>query len=244
MKENTKEILGLIPARGGSKGIAKKNIKELGGKPLIEYTFDAAKKSQKLTRTILTTDSKEIATLGRKAGIEVPFLRPEDISRDDSSAIEYVKHALTYLEDQEGYRPFAVVILQPTAPLRSADDIDACLAMLLESDADCLVSVSSVPSHHHPSWQLTIGQNDEALLCSGERWSALVSRRQDLEPTFIRNGAVYAFKRETFFKAGSLYGEEVIAYQMPQERSVNIDDEHDWLLAQLLITGESRRGEL
>ncbi len=235
MGNNKLDILGIIPARGGSKGIEKKNIKMLGDKPLIEYTFDSAKQSRRLTRIILSTDSPEIAGIGRLAEIEVPFLRPPGISQDDSPAIDYVLHALNYLKDEERYEPQIIVLLQPTTPFRSPKDIDECIDTLVASGADSIVSVSMLPSKYHPGWQLLINEHNELSIFTGDEWNSIISRRQQLQPTYTRNGAVYAFRKTIFQETGSIYGGKVLAYVMSEEFSINIDDANDWLIAESFI---------
>lgn len=227
------EILGLIPARGGSKGIPGKNLKRLGGKPLIAYTFDQAQASRSLTRLVLTTDDPLIARLGRAAGIEVPFLRPARFARDRSPAADYIRHCLVFLQEEDGWTPDLVVLLQPTAPLRLACDIDACVALMLRKRAGTVVSVGPSPSQYHPFWQFKMGRRGQLLPYGG--WKDLGTRRQDLPPTWVRNGAVYVFRPSRFIAAGSIYKEPIMAYPMPYERSINIDDPCDWAEAEAQI---------
>jgi CMP-N,N'-diacetyllegionaminic acid synthase len=229
------EIMGLIPARGGSKGIKGKNIKPLGGRPLIEYTFDAAKASRRLSRLVLSTDSPDIADVGKRCGVAAPFLRPPDISTDESPATAYVHHCLNFLDETEHYRPDVVVILQPTTPFRRATDIDACIDLLLSGATDSVVSVSAVPGKYHPAWQLVV--NAEGLLSPyvQHSWDQIAPRRQDLAQTYTRNGAIYAFRTETFLAGGSIYGANVTPYIMPTAASINIDDMDDWEKAEAIV---------
>ena len=233
------EVLGLIPARGGSKGIPGKNIKPLGGKPLIGYTFESAAESQRLSRRILTTDSQEIADVGERYGIEVPFLRPAELADDNASAHDYILHCLDFLEESEGYCPELVVLLQPTCPLRSGADIDACVDLLAGSDADSVVSVATLPPQYHPNWQFTVSQ--DGLLCpfTGGSWEGLATARQHFDLTYTRNGGVYTFRSKMFRNMNNIYGHKVLAYVMPEEHSVNIDDMNDWIKAEadILIKG-------
>ena len=228
------QVLGLIGARKGSKGIPNKNTKLLGGRPLITYAFAAALHSRRLTRTVLSTDGADIAALGRCAGIDVPFMRPDDLACDDSPATAYIQHCLEFLQRQEQYRPDIVVLLQPTAPLRSASDIDACVDLLVRSNADCVVSVAELARQYHPKWQFTL-HTDGRLSPNAGSWNSVASSRQQLAPTYTRNGAVYAFRTDVFLRTGSLYGNNVLGYVMPPERSVNIDDMDDWRRAEQLI---------
>ncbi len=153
MKEKRLEILGLIPARGGSKGIPGKNLRLLGGRSLVARAVESGIKSLRLARLILSTDSEAIAEEGRRAGAEVPFLRPADLAKDDTPSSAVVVHALEWLERNEGRLPDILVLLQPTAPLRQARHIDEALELLVTSGARSVVSVTPVPGHYHPSWQ-------------------------------------------------------------------------------------------
>jgi N-acylneuraminate cytidylyltransferase len=228
--------LGLIPARGGSKGIPRKNVRPLAGRPLIDYTFSAARASRLLTRVVLSTDDREIAALGEQAGIEVPFLRPAELAADDTPMLPVVEHALEALERGEGYRPDALVLLQPTAPLRTARHIDESIELLASTPVDAVVSVTAVPGHCHLRWQLII-EDGRLRSVTGEPLAALAARRQDLGPTYTRNGAVYAFRTTALREHGSIYGAAAAAYVMAPEESLNLDTEDDWKLGTFLISG-------
>lgn len=232
--------LGIIPARAGSKGIPGKNMRSLAGRPLVMYTFDAAKESCRLTRTILSSDSEEIVQLGRAAGIDVPFLRPAELARDDTRTLVVLRHALEYLAENEGYRPDIVVNLQPTAPLRRGEHIDQCIDLLCESGADSVVSVAPVPRHYNPHWQFIV-EDGELRIFTKETWAELVPRRQDLPTTYTRNGAIYAFWRRNLETTGTVYGSRCVPFVMPSEISINIDDMQDWIAAEAQIVGELER---
>lgn len=234
------DILGLIPARAGSKGIPGKNIRHLGGKPLIAYTFAAARGSRLLTRVVLSTDSPAIARMGREEGIEVPFLRPKRLAGDKSPASDYIRHCLEFLQKKEGRMPDLVVLLQPTAPLRNAADIDACVELMLRRKAGAVVSVGQAPAHFHPAWQFVM-DGQWRLVPWGGSWTKVGRRRQDLAPTWVRNGAVYVFGARRFMATGSLYCRPVLAYPMANERSANIDDPEDWAKAEVMLR-KCRRG--
>jgi len=234
------EVLGLIPARGGSKGITGKNIKTLAGKPLIGYTFACANACRSLTRRVLTTDSEEIAGAGREHGIEVPFLRPAELAGDHSSASDYIRHCLNFLEESEGYRPELVVLLQPTCPLRNAADVDTCVDLLSGSDADSVVSVAELPTKYHPNWQFKVSPDGLLRPFSGGPWEELATARQHLDATYTRNGAVYAFRSKMYSTSYNIYGHKVLAYVMPEERSVNIDDMDDWRKAEAAISTQEK----
>jgi CMP-N,N'-diacetyllegionaminic acid synthase len=228
-------ILAIVPARGGSKGIPGKNIKLLGGKPLIDYTFEAAAASCLLSRTVLTTDSAEIADHGRSCGMETPFLRPAELAEDNSPASDYIQHCLHFLDEKEGYRPEVVVLLQPTCPFRVGSDIDSCIEMLAKSDVDSVVSVAALPDKYHPNWQFFVTNQGLLQPAAAASFEELVTARQHLETTYTRNGAVYAFRRDAYMREGNIYGRKVAAYVMSENRSVNIDDMKDWLKAEALL---------
>ena len=226
-------VLGLVPARAGSKGVPGKNLRPLGGEPLIGYTLRAAAHARLLTRTIVSTDSDEIAAACRDYGAEAPFLRPSALATDEAAMHGVVLHALDWLRDREGYVPLVVVLLQPTVPFRTAEQIDAAVVALQEPDVDAVVSVVRVPASHHPAWQLRLG--DKRLeRYDGGALAGLTARRQDLEPTYCRDGAIYAFRTEAFRRTGSIYGSRTRAMVNDSE-TVNIDTLYDWALAESLV---------
>jgi N-acylneuraminate cytidylyltransferase len=222
-------VLGIITARGGSKGIPGKNLKLLGGKPLIDYTIDAANDTP-LDRLILSTDDPRIAKVARDLGCEVPFMRPAELARDETIHLDVIVHAVKWLRDHAGYLADVVLTLQPTSPLRSSADIAAALRMLELSGADSVVSVNEVPPHNHPMRMLKVGADGMAtLFATGQPVRTRVNRRQDLPPVFVMNGAVYACRTEAVLAdEPSLYGDRVVAYPMPRERSISIDTLEDW----------------
>jgi len=230
---------GLIPARGGSKGVEKKNIKLLKGKPLIQYTIEAASKSKLLTDLVVSTDSNEIQEIANELGVSVPFLRPAELAGDRSPAVEYVKHYLEVAERGEVDIPEIIVILQPTSPFRSSEDIDSSIKLLMENRCSSVVSVSAIPKQFHPNWQFIIEENGKLQPYDIEDFSLLTSRRQDFSNTYTRNGAVYAFWVQNIERFGNIYGEDVLAYEMPKRRSVNIDDLADWYEAERVIEKET-----
>lgn len=225
-------ILGIIPARGGSKGVPRKNIKLLCGKPLLAYTVESAKQSKLLTRTILSTEDSEIAEVGRSLGVEVPFLRPKDLANDGSPTFDVVLHAVFELE-AFGERFDAVCILQPTNPLRRGEDIDNCIELLESSEADSVVSVLPVPDAFNPNWVYWKNERGEMSLSTGD--STPVTRRQDLPPAFHRDGSVYVTRRDVLEKHGNLYGIRVLGVEADPARCVNIDTHDDWLQAERMM---------
>lgn len=228
------KILGIITARGGSKGIPGKNLKPLGGRPLLAYTIEAARECGALDRVILSTEDPVIADAARALGCEVPFMRPAELSRDETPHLPVIQHAAEWMREHAGYQPDAVMILQPTSPLRSADDITAAARLLESTGADSVVSVSEVSAHAHPMRMLRVDARGEAVLfASGEPVRRRINRRQDLPQAWVMNGAIYACRTAVLFDAEpSLYGDRVAAYAMPAERSVSIDDFEDWAAAE------------
>ena len=231
------KVLGIITARGGSKGVPGKNLKLLAGKPLLAYTIDAASHCAALDRVILSTEDEAIATAGRAMGCEVPFTRPAELSRDDTPHLPVVQHAAAWMRDHADDAFDAVMVLQPTSPLRTATDLAAVVALLESTGADSVLSVSEVPAHSHPSRTLRLNASDEAVLfATGEPVRKRINRRQDLPPAWVMNGAIYACRTAVLFAPEpSLYGDRVVAYRMPHERSSSIDDMDDWAAAERLL---------
>ncbi|MCF2141422.1 MAG: acylneuraminate cytidylyltransferase family protein [Candidatus Lokiarchaeota archaeon] len=229
-----KQILGIIPARGGSKTILRKNIRTLNGIPLIKYTFNAVEKSKYLSRCIVSSDDPDIINYSKSCGMEAPFQRPVSLSSDESKTIDVVIHALHYLNDKEQYRPDYIMILQPTSPLRTAKDIDNSIQLILnDPQADSLVSVVEVPHIYHPE---KIMKKNKKYIKGYINSQSKIKRRQDLEPLYARNGAaIYLTKTELLLKERRIIGRNCIPYIMPKERSIDIDDQYDWDIAEFLI---------
>lgn len=227
------KALGIIPARGGSKGVPRKNIRPLGGKPLIQYTAESALASQRLDRVILSTDDEEIAAVGRRCGLEVPFMRPAELARDDTPTLPVVQHAVRWIEDQ-GDRYDVICLLQPTNPMRRTEDIDGCLAMLEHGDFDSVVSVLPVPHEYNPHWVYLQDEKGRLHLSTGE--STPIPSRHDLPRAFHREGSVYAVRRDVLMNEGSLYGQRIGGYLIDAGQTVNIDEPEDLVRAELLLT--------
>lgn len=233
---DTVNILGLIPARGGSKGIPGKNLAPLAGKPLLAHTVEAGLKSRRLTRLLLSTDDPAIAQAGRALGAEVPFLRPAELAADDTPALPVIQHAVRFLEDQD-WRADVLVYLQPTSPLRRAEHIDAAVNLLLAEKADTVVSVVSVPHQFNPA---SVMRLENGCLTPFLPELAHLLRRQDKPEVYARNGpAVLACTRQVLMDEGRLYGQRTLPLVMTPEESFDIDTPFDLELVDWLL---GRRG--
>ncbi len=224
-------VLGVIPARGGSKGVPRKNIRPLGGKPLIAYAIEASHEAGRLERTVLSTDDDEIAEIGKSHGADVPFIRPAELATDSAFGLPVIQHAIEAVEAEEGDRYDAALLLQPTTPLRTGKDIDDALELLERSGADSVISVVDVEGHHPARMKYLEGDR----LIDPPFCEALENQpRQELRPMYLRNGAIYATRRDVLM-AGSFKGRDCRALVMPVSRSVNIDTENDFRWAEWLL---------
>jgi CMP-N,N'-diacetyllegionaminic acid synthase len=223
-----KRVLAVIPARGGSKGVLRKNMRTLAGKPLIAWTIEEARRSRYIDRLVLSSEDSEIIAVAREFGCEIPFIRPVELARDETPGIEPVLHAITALP--ESYD--CVVLLQPTSPLRTAEDIDGCLDLCSSRQAPACVSVTE--SEKSPYWMYTIDAD--------KRMHPLVNvnvdnrNRQDLPKVHALNGAVYAADCQWLMRRRSFLSAETVAYEMPKERSLDIDTEWDLLLCEMRLS--------
>lgn len=224
------EVLAIIPARGGSKGVPKKNIRPLAGKPLIAHSIEQAKESKYISRVIVSTESEEIAEIARGWNAEV-IKRPEELARDETPIIDVIMHLLDYLRKEEKYIPDIVVLLQPTSPLRKCKDIDNAIELFLNNQ-NCLSLISVTEFDHPPFWALKI-ENGYLSPMFHERY--LKIRRQDLPKAYRPNGAIAISTPEVLYRYKTFYTPRTIAYIMSPERSVDIDTEFDFLLAEFLI---------
>lgn len=228
-----KEILGIIPARGGSKSIPRKNIKLFAGKPLIAWAIETLEKSGVVSRVIVSTDDEEIAEVSRKYGAEVPFMRPAELAEDTAPTLPVLQHALQWLKENEEYRPDYIVLLEPTSPSKRPFHVREVVNMLVESGADSAISVSEVPGVLNPHWQLKLGENGKVELFTGGSIKNVIRRRQDLPKTYYRNSSIYAFRPELLFTDDpSFYGEDVRAYVMDSKYAFDIDTPEDWEFAE------------
>ena len=217
-------------ARGGSKSFPRKNLAPLAGRPLIAWTIEAALRCRAVDRVVVSTDDDEIAAVARAQGAEVPFLRPPELAQDDTPTMPVIVHALRWLETEQGYLPDAVVLLQPTSPLRTADDITDAVALAHQHSADSVVSVSVAWSHPHLAKRIAADGRLEDFAPHPK-----VERRQDLEPAYSLNGAIYYSRRTNLLEAQSFYGPKTYAYVMPPERSLDVDTPWNLHLCDLIL---------
>jgi N-acylneuraminate cytidylyltransferase len=222
----TKRVLAIIPARGGSKGVPRKNIREVAGKPLIAWSIDEAKKSRYLDRLVVSTDDPEIAEVAARWGGEVPFLRPAELAKDDTPGIAPVLHAVETVTPSYDI----IVLLQPTSPLRSTADIDNAILTMVEGGAKACVSV--VEPDKSPFWMYSLDATGRMKpLLEGE-----YACRQEIPAVYALNGALYVAERGWLLERGGFMGDETVAYVMPKERSVDIDTEMDLFIASQLLS--------
>ena len=239
---NNKSVLAIIPARGGSKSIPRKNIKPLGGKPLIAYTIEEALKSKYIDRIILSTDDKEIAKVAMDYGAEVPFLRPKNLAKDTSSSLSVILHALEYLKREENYSPDIMVFLQPTSPFRKANHIDAGIEKMENSDA--VGGVSEVKQHPYFMMHRR-GEFLETYLKIKDR----PLRRQDVPELNHFNSSLYIAKRGYYDNVketdpvAPIFNGKVRGVFMDEVSSIDIDDEFDFLLAEFIISSGLFKGD-
>lgn len=223
-----KSVLAVIPARGGSKGVPRKNIRMVAGKPLIAWTIEEARKSSFIDRMILSSEDEEIITVARAWGCEVPFVRPPELARDDTPGIDPVLHAIKMIP---GYD--YVVVLQPTSPMRKAADIDGCIEQCVRQGSGACVSVTEADKS--PYWMFVLdGVNRMRRLIAAE---VNISRRQDLPRVYVLNGAVYVAGCDWLLRTGTFLHEETTAFTMDRLNSIDIDSELDIKVCELLLSG-------
>lgn len=225
---STPRVLALIPARSGSKGVPDKNTRLLAGRTLLEYAAAAAANAGVVDRIVLSTDSDRIAAEGRRVGLEVPFVRPAALARDDTPMLPVVEHAVDALR-QEGWVADIIVLLQPTSPLRRGAHIRKAVQQLRDSGADSVVTVVELPRHLSPDYVMRVADGRlEPFLADGKN----VTRRQDARPAFVRDGTVYAFWSRTLWETQSIYGRECRPLVLDADESITIDTQSDWTEAE------------
>jgi CMP-N-acetylneuraminic acid synthetase len=231
--DNKVKVLAIVPARGGSKGIPKKNLALLNGKPLIQYTIDAAKNSRLISSLILSSDDDEIIAYCKNQDIKVPFVRPKHLAKDDTPMIDVIRHAVSSLVKIDNYRPDYIILLQPTSPLRKSKHIDESLDRLINSKADSIVSIVDVPHNFNPYSVMRInGKYLKPFLQLRERDNL----RQRKPRFYARNGpAILAFTYNCIIDKNSMYGDRTIPYFMNRIESVDIDDDFDLKIAEYIM---------
>ncbi|MHB9011506.1 MAG: acylneuraminate cytidylyltransferase family protein [Ignavibacteriaceae bacterium] len=231
---NGKTILAIIPARGGSKGVPQKNIKELNGKPLIVWTIETALQCKYIDRFVVSTDDEKIASIARQFNADVPFLRPKELAQDNSKSIDAILHCINWLKENNDEYDI-LILLQPTSPLRISTDIDKSIEMLFEKKADSIISVCK--TEHNPLWSNTLpsdGRMNEFLK------KELININRQRLPEFYRlNGAVYSAWIDYVVKNLSFFGENTFAYVMPIERSIDVDSSFDFEFCEFFMKSKN-----
>lgn len=223
-----KKILAVIPARGGSKGVPGKNIKLAGGKPLIAWMIEAARASAYIDRLILSSDDEKIIKVAQKYNCEVPFVRPPELALDNSLVSDVIVHALNKIPGFD-----YIMLLQPTSPLTETKDIDGCIDFCIQNKANATVSVTEPGKS--PYWMFNIDGDKKLVPLLGEKY--LNMRRQDLPNIYMPTGAMYIAQIHWFLKNRSFYSSSTKGYNIPVERSLDIDSELDFNQLEVILSG-------
>jgi CMP-N,N'-diacetyllegionaminic acid synthase len=223
------EVLAIVPARGRSRRLPRKHLRKLAGRPLIDWTLEAARRASRIDRIVVSTDDQRIIACARRMGVDVPVVRPGELARDDTPGIEPILHMVEWLAEHERYRPHIVVVLQATSPLRTAEDIDAALDLMVSRRTEAVVSVSPAPCQ--ASWLRHVD--------AGGRLGSSACETDD-EAMHVVNGALYATTRANLLATRSVYADPTYAYVMPRERGVDIDTAYDWAVAECFMRLKER----
>lgn len=226
------KILAIIPARGGSKGVPGKNIKLLGGKPLLAYTSELALQSKYLTEVIVSTEDEPIGEVAKSLGAQVPFMRPMALAQDDTPTIDVLIHALEWYKNQTIFFD-AVCLLQVTSPIRTLEFLDKAIEKFIISGCDSLVSVLKVPHEYNPHWTFEVNAEGNLKIATGE--AEIIPRRQELPTAYHRDGSIYITKTDVLLKEHSLYGKSTAFIESDPDFYVNIDTMEDWEKAEAMI---------
>lgn len=222
-------ILGLIPARGGSKGVPQKNIKLLNGIPLLQYTSDVALQCKALSKVVLSSDDDNIIGVGKQLGIEVPFKRPDNLAKDETPTLPVILHTLDFFKKQ-GEEFDAVCLLQVTSPFRTLKLLNNAVETFKQEQTDSLVSVLEVPHEYNPHWTFLPNDSNHLKIATGDQ--TIITRRQELPKSYFRDGSVYITKTSVLKEQKSLYGNTISYVISDANRYVNIDTLEDWKLAE------------
>lgn len=236
-KLSDNKCLAIIPARGGSKRIPKKNICLLDGRPLIAWTIESALNCPFIDRVIVSTESEEIREISRMHGADAPFLRPKQLAQDDTPDLPVYRHVVSWLWENDGYYPDSVAWLRPTAPLRTTEDIKIPIGMLASTGADCVRSVTEV--EHHPYWMKNL-EGDRLVPFIAGKDEHTYFQHQLLPTVYRLNGAVDITRCQQVMERNVLYGDDMRGYPMPLIRSIDIDTELDWAMVELLLQQRSK----
>jgi CMP-N-acetylneuraminic acid synthetase len=241
------EILAIIPARGGSKSIPRKNLKLLGGKPLIAWGIESALKSN-ANRVLVTTDDEEIAAVAKKYGADVPFIRPAELAGDTIGMEPVLKHTIEWLKENEGYEPDGAALLQSTCPLRQSSHINEAIEIFsqkITEGTDCVIGVSQAIANLNPEWQLKYDETGRVALGTGAPLTAIKKRRQELMPSYIRNDIIYLFKPSVLWDAPNLHGNNPTLYVVKDLAfDMDINTLADWEFAELIFAHLKAKGML
>ncbi len=227
-----KTFLAIIPARGGSKGLPGKNIKELCGKPLIAWSIEAGLSSKYLDEVMVTTDSGEIADVAQKYGAKVPFLRPTELATDTATTFDAVKHVIYFYKENLGQEFDYVVLLEPTSPLREQSDIDGAIERLLASEADSIVGICKTVSQN-PAFLVVKQDGDYISGYQNKDMRAL--RRQDIDDVYFFEGSIYISKVDVLLDKKTFYHAGTIGYEVPKYKSLEIDDMDDFVMVESIM---------
>ncbi len=225
-------FLGVIPARGGSKGVKRKNLRQVQGRPLIQYAIECASRCRSLDEWVVSTDDPEIADISRKLGVDVPFMRPSELATDTAPMLPVLEHALTASEEHYSQQFDAVVLLDPTAPLRQNEDIDGAIELFRNNDCDLVMS--GAVAHRNPYFNM-VKKNDAGWVELANRPEAPVYRRQDAPVVYDLNTVVWVYSRSSILDIKERIPPRALLFEVPSSRTMDIDSEHDLKILELLL---------
>jgi N-acylneuraminate cytidylyltransferase/CMP-N,N'-diacetyllegionaminic acid synthase len=229
---NDKTFLAIIPARGGSKGLPGKNIKELCGKPLIAWSIEAGLKSNYLDETMVTTDYQNILDISKQYGASVPFLRPDELANDTATSFDAINHTIEFYKNELNKEFDYIVLLEPTSPLRESSDIDKAIEVLMDSDADSIVGICRTEDQN-PAFLVL--KNEKSFISGYENKEMRVLRRQDINDVYFFEGTIYISKTDALLDKKTFYHENTIGYEVPKYKSLEIDDMEDFIMVEAIM---------